>query len=205
MTPTLLGLIGLIIPFAAPAASSTDGQKSAEVATYEVDLAHSEITFRVRHLGISTVTGNFGKFGATVSMDPSDIKTLRAKAMIEAASINTNNERRDEHLRSADFFEAEMHPEIVFESREVRNVNGSKFELVGDLTMRGVTRSVVLQAEMTGPSTLMGRERIAFSASGEINRTDFGLNWNRVVEAGSLVVSEEVRFEIEVAAVRAEA
>jgi polyisoprenoid-binding protein YceI len=200
----VLGLLAFLVPFGVSAPGDSGTQRASEPATYEVDLAHSEILFKVRHLGISTVTGTFGKFTASIVMDPSDIKTLKAQAAIDVATIDTRNERRDEHLRSADFFEAETHPEMVFQSREVRNVVGSKFELVGDLTLRGITKPVVLQAEMSGPSSLMGKERIAFTASGVINRTDFGLVWNRVVEAGSLVAGEEVRFEIEVAAVRAD-
>ncbi len=182
-------------------ATDTDDTDGREAETsFQLDRAHSSVTFRVRHLGISTVSGTFGAFDASISLDPADVTTLDVSATIDAASVNTGIERRDNHLRSPDFFAVEEHSSISFESTEVRRVEGNSFQLVGDLTIRGVTKPVVLDAEMRGPVSAMGKNIVAFTASGSLNRFDYGLTWNRMVEAGGVVVGEDVQIEIEVEA-----
>ncbi len=181
---------------------ATDDDKKPGVV-YEIDVAHSQIAFKVRHLGISTVKGNFKTFDATLSVGD-DPTTLETTATIAATSVDTGVDRRDNHLRSPDFFEVEKYPEITFKSTGIKNVDGGNFTLVGDLTIRGVTKAVELDAEMRGPATLMKKQRVGFSASGKINRTDYGLTWNRAIETGGFVVGEEVTLEIEVEAIAAE-
>ncbi|MEX1055762.1 MAG: YceI family protein [Rhodothermales bacterium] len=169
----------------------------SDVVTFKPDKNHSRIGFKVRHLGIANVRGSFGEYDATVRFDPADISTLHAEATIEAGSIDTGVERRDNHLRSDDFFNAEEYPTIRFVSKEVRNVNGSEFELVGDLTIRDVTKEIVLEAEYFGVGTQRGRQKAGFEAVGTVNRFDYNLRWDNLTEAGGLVVGESVQLVLE--------
>ena len=168
---------------------------SVQAATYSVDTAHSDVTFKVRHMGISNVTGKFEKFGGTFDVDPKNIKATKGNLTIDVNSINTGNEKRDGHLKGEDFFDAAKYSEIKFVSKEVKDVNekDSTATLVGDLTMRGVTKPVSLKIKGGGIiNDGWGNERAAFSATGKINRFDYGLKWNKALETGSMVVSQEV-------------
>ena len=172
-------------------------------ANFEVDAAHSKVLFKVSHLGISTVTGQFKDFKASFDLDPEDISTLKATAVIQVASVDTGVEDRDKHLRSSDFFDAENHPEIKFVSTKAEVVGGNKVKLHGNLTIRGVTKPIVLDAVFGGSvNDPRGNYRSAFSASGTINRKDFGVNWSKVLDTGGLVVGEEVQLVLEVEAVQ---
>ena len=174
----------------------------ATVRTYTVDPSHSRLGFVVRHLGFSKVRGAFEQFEGTVRMTPGDLSTLAAEATIQASSISTNEEKRDAHLRSADFFEVETYPTITFRSTEVRDVKGDRFTLVGDLTMHGVTKRIALEGEFLGEGPdPWGGTRVAFEAGTKVNRKDFGLNWNVALEAGGWLVSEDVEIVLEVQAV----
>lgn len=193
LLPAFIVLAGFLQPVQAP---------TAEVLNWTVDKAHSSIGFRVRHLGISFVNGVFKDYDVTLQFDPNDLSTLKATAVIRVASINTDNERRDNHLRSPDFFDAEKYPEIRFVSKEVRNIRGNKFELVGDLTIKDVTKEVVLDVEFLGTAQgMQGEQRAAFTARGTIDRFDYGLQWNRLTEAGGVVVGREVTLLIDIEAV----
>lgn len=173
------------------------------VETYAVDLSHSTVQFKVRHLGFSKVTGRFNDFEATVHVDPENLGTLEAHATIQAASVTTGEKKRDEHLRSADFFDVEAFPTLTFTSKEVTSVDGDTFKLAGDLTIHGITRPVVLNVAYLGQATdPWGGARVAFEARTKINRTDFGLTWNSVLEAGGLLVAEEVEITLEVQGVK---
>ncbi len=170
----------------------------APTATYTIDKIHSTVQFKVRHLGISTVTGSFGEYDATVMMEGEDLSTLSATATFNVASIDTGVERRDGHLKSDDFFSAETYPEMTFESTGVRNIDGNDFELVGNLTIRDVTKEVVLEGELLGVTPgMQGETRAGIEAEAKINRKEFGLTWDRITEAGSIVVSEDVRIILE--------
>jgi len=153
---------------------------------------------------ISTVKGAFGDVRGTVWVDESDARTVLVDVTIQVASIDTRQEQRDAHLRSADFFDATHFPTITFHSRVVEgNHHDSEFRLVGDLTIRGVTREVVLAVSNEGSLTdPWGAKRAGFSAQGKIDRTDFGLTWNQALEAGGVVVGNEVKISIEVELVR---
>ena len=170
------------------------------LTTYNVDPVHSNVGFKVRHLGISNVNGSFTDYVATATVDPADLSTLKAEAVIQVASVDTGIERRDNHLRSDDFFNAEAHPTITFVSKEVRNIDGSEFELVGDLTIRETTKEIVLKGEFLGQATMRGNSVVAFEAEGRINRFDYGLKWDALTEAGGLMVGEEVRLTLELEA-----
>jgi polyisoprenoid-binding protein YceI len=160
--------------------------------TWHVDPAHSRVEFAVRQLGIATVRGAFKEFEGTLDLDEG-----RAYGAVKTASIGTNNNRRDEHLRSPDFFEAAEHPEPRFESTEIRSLGADAFEIDGDLTIRGVTKRIVLRAELQGSETDPWRaERIAFEVTGELDRTDWGMTYARAL------VSARVRLRLDIAAVR---
>lgn len=184
-------LLAVILPLAG---FVTLGQLAT---TYTVDKAHSEVGFKVRHLGITNVRGDFPDYDATVTMDGEDLSTLVAEATIKTTSIDTGIERRDNHLRSDDFFNAEQFPTITFKSTAVRNINGSSFELVGNLTIRNVTKEVVFEAEYLGAAKMMETAKVGFEAETVINRFDYNLKWDNLTEAGGFVVGEEVTIELE--------
>jgi polyisoprenoid-binding protein YceI len=181
-------------------------QRTAELAQresmqrYEIDAAHSNIDFVVRHLGVASVRGQFTRFSGHVMVDEADVTRSTVSVTIEAASVDTRNQRRDDHLRSGDFFEAERFPALKFEGRRVE-AEGSGHVLVGDLTIRDVTREVRIPFEMTGP-VAMGEDQKRMGAEGalRVNRFDYGLRWNRITEAVQ-VVADEVRIELSISAV----
>ena len=170
---------------------------------WNIDTAHSTVGFAVKHMAISTVRGAFRDFTATAQTD--DAGTLLSlSADIRAGSIDTGVAPRDAHLRSADFFWADEHPEITFRSTRVTRMGRDEYEVVGDLSMRGVTRPATLTV-VIGDSVRDGdgNARMAAEATGRINRRDWGLNWNQALELGGVLVSEEVKFTIDVQAVAA--
>ena len=182
-------------------------RSSAEIgiSTYRVDTAHSRIGFRVRHLGFSKVAGTFGDYDVEVRVDPEDLSTLEASMSVRTESIDTGNADRDAHLRSADFFEPEKWPEMTFESTGVKGVNGNGFVLEGNLNLHGVQKEVELKGELLGQAVdPWGNDRIAFEAETTLNRKDFGLTWNQILESGGLLVGEKVEIIVELQLVRAE-
>lgn len=179
-------------------------QSQAEVAEYVIDTGHSQVIFKVKHLAISTVTGRFDTFEGTYKFDSEDISNSSVETVINAASINTNETDRDDHLRSNDFLDVEKYPTITFKSKSITKGDGNEFEIVGDLTIHGVTKEVTLDATYEGhvASDPWGKERTAFIADTKISRKDFGMTWNKVLEAGGLVVGDEVRITLEVEGIR---
>lgn len=160
-------------------------------APFEVDIEHSNVGFKIKHLMISNVKGHFSKFSGTYDLDNGVLKSLNGT--IETASIDTGIEKRDNHLRSADFFEVEKYPQITFKMTSFKEE-----EVTGDLTIHGVTKSVTLEAEVSGAvKDPWGNMRSGISLEGEIKRSDFGLKWNEVLEAGGVVVGDEVKLSIE--------
>lgn len=175
------------------------------MSTYKVDTTHSGIHFGVRHLVISKVRGSFRRFDGTLELDLVDLTRSRVDVVIEAASIDTAEPRRDEHLRSADFFDAENFPRLTFASSSIAKV-GDGYRVTGDLTIRGVTKEVVLDARFEGQTKdPWGGERVGFGARATIDREDFGLTWNQVLEAGGFVVGTKIELELEVEAVKQQA
>lgn len=174
--------------------------------TWNLDPSHSAITFTVRHMVVSKVRGSFGRWQGTLEYDPSRPEDAKVSVQIETASISTNEGKRDDHLRSADFFDAEKHPQITFQSKKVLARGKERLTVVGDLTMRGVTREVELETEFLGfGKDPWGAERVGFSAVTTLNRKDFGLNWNQALEAGGVLVGEKVELALEVQGVKAQA
>ena len=169
---------------------------------WQIDPTHSSIEFAVRHLMISTAKGRFAEFTGTVEADEQNPGGSTVKVEIVASSIDTRTEQRDAHLRSPDFLDVERHPTITFESTRVERA-GDGLRLVGDLTIRGVTREIVLDVEPGGRGMdPWGNERAGFHATAKLDRTDFGLTWNQALETGGFVVSNEVKISIDVELVR---
>lgn len=171
----------------------------AHAADWRIDAAHTTVSFKVRHLGVTWVQGEFQRVSGSVRYDRKNPGAAAAEVVIDADSINTRNARRDNHLRNDDFLLVEKHPSITFKSKSVKNAGAEGLDLVGDLTIRGVTREVVLKvADISGEVKMRGTVKMGASATTRINRKDFGVKYNRLLEAGGLVVGDEVRITIDV-------
>lgn len=172
------------------------------MATWELDQGHADVSFSARHMMIHKVRGSFSDVTATAHIDEEHPERSHVEATIGTASVSSGLEDRDNHLRSADFFDSERFPHMTFRSTEVRPRDEESFDLVGDLTIRDVTRQIVLKGEYSGPIVdFQGQRRIGVSLTGELNREDFGLRWNAVLEAGTVVVGKTVKIAIEAEAV----
>ena len=170
----------------------------AAAQTWKIDGAHSTAQFTVRHMMVSNVHGRFGKVEGTVVYDGKNIGGVQVDATIDATTITTDNEKRDAHLRSADFFDAAAFPTITFKSKRVEVLGAGRFKLIGDLTMRGTTKEVVLDAEgPTAPVNAQGSERIGVTATTTLNRHDYGVSWSRTMDGGGYVVGDDVKVTIE--------
>ena len=170
---------------------------SSDPTSWSIDAAHSSVSFKVRHLGISNVRGEFINYDAEILMDGTDLNTLSVNASIETTSVDTGNERRDGHLRSDDFFGSDEFPLMTFVSTGVSEIEGNAFHLAGDLTIRDVTQPVVLKSEFLGIATMGDSERSGFEARTTVNRKDFNLSWDRLTEAGGVIVGHDVEIILE--------
>jgi polyisoprenoid-binding protein YceI len=172
----------------------------SHAATYQIDPDHSSFQFKVRHLMVSNVKGDFTKMKGVVTMDDKDITNLNVELTIDAASVNTGHAKRDEHLRAADFFDVAKYPTITFVSKKVMKDGPDRLKVTGDLTMHGVTREVTVNVE--GPTQEVkdpwGNFRRGATGTTKINRKDFGLTWNRALEAGGVVVGEDIDIFVEI-------
>lgn len=171
---------------------------------YAIDASHSNAEFSVRHLMIAKVKGEFNKMAGTVKYDPKKPEAIVIDATIEAGSINTREEKRDAHLRSDDFFHVEKHPNITFKSKSAKARGKGKIDVTGDLTMRGVTKEVVLSVEGLDETVVdpWGNTRRGATGTTRVNRKDFGLNWNQVLEAGGVMVGDDVDITVNVSLVK---
>ncbi len=170
-----------------------------ETTKWALDPAHSEVQFKIKHLVISTVTGTFKVFGGEVSTSTEDFDNASINFSIDTNSVDTNQADRDGHLKSDDFFSTEKYPTMNFVSTSFKKVSGNDYKLVGDLTIRDVTKSVELDVELGGVMVdPYGNTKAGFEVNGKINRKDFGLTWSAVTEAGGVVVSDEVKLHINV-------
>lgn len=186
-------LFGLIALIGGPAAA----------ADWQIDKTHSHVGFTVRHMVVSKVPGEFTDFEGTINFDGTNFDKASVTFTIQAASITTNNEKRDAHLKSDDFFAAEKYPTLTFVSKKVTPGENGHFAVTGDLTMRGVTKEVTFDCEFNGViQDPYGNTRAGFSAETEINRQDFGVSWSKSMDAGGLVVSDNVDINIEIEAVQ---
>lgn len=191
----------LFVPVLAGAQAPAQAGGAADASVWNIDTNHSELTFEIRHF-VSRVRGNFAKWKGTISGDMTDWSKASVDVTIETASITTNNERRDNDLRSSNFFSADSFPTLTFKSTKVER-NGDKAKIYGDLTMRGVSKPIVLEGAFLGRIKQQGRERIGFEASTTIDRKNWGIVWNRAAEGGGAMLGDDVKIEIVVAAVSA--
>jgi polyisoprenoid-binding protein YceI len=187
----------LSLSFALAAAMAVPAQAAD---TWVVDPSHSEASFRIRHL-VSNVAGRFNEFTGTIHVDQENPSASSVSFEIEAASIDTGNEQRDGHLRSADFFDVEKHPQISFESTSVEPRGDDLYHVTGNLTMHGVTKQVTLPVRYLGSMTGMGgRKTAGFEIETTLDRKDYGIEWNRVLDEGGVVLGDEVRVRIAIEA-----
>ncbi len=165
--------------------------------SWTIDFSHSEINFKVRHMMISNVRGQFERFSGSVNFDEANPALTTVDIQVEISSINTNEEKRDAHLRSADFFDAENHPVMTFQSKKVEQVDEANARLIGDLTIRGVSREITLNVEYLGKAkSPWGTTSAGFTAAARINRKDWDLTWNVALETGGWLVGETIDIEI---------
>ncbi len=178
----------------------------SQAATWKSDPTHASVQFAVSHLMVSTVRGTFDTFDVTATIDENDVSRSSVEATIEVASVNTRNEKRDDHLKGADFFDVATHPTLTFKSKAVEKVQDNAYKVTGDLTLMGVTKEVVL--EVTGSPKAMkdpwGNSRVGGTATTTINRTDYGLKYNSVLDSGGVAIGEEVEITIDIELVQAQ-
>jgi polyisoprenoid-binding protein YceI len=176
----------------------------AMAASYQLDADHSSIQFKVRHLTVSNVTGTFNKFKGSASVEGEDLATLKVEVAIDAASVDTGHEKRDEHLRNADFLDVAKYPTITFISKKIVKAEPGKLRITGDLTLHGVTREITVDLE--GPTPELkdpwGNFRRGATGTSRIDRRDFGITWNKALDTGGLVVGNEVGIQVDIEWVR---
>ena len=190
-TPIVLGLLAL----AAPAMAQS---------VWEIDPVHSNVQFSIRHMMVSNVRGEFPKLTGTVRADDQDVTRSQVEATIDAASIDTDEAKRDEHLRSPDFLDVAKYPTMAFKSKKIEKAGEGRYKVTGDLTLHGVTREVVLDVEGPTPTVKdpRGNVRAGATATTKINRRDFGITWSKSLDGGGLVVGDEVAVTIDVEGVK---
>ena len=166
--------------------------------SWKIDTAHTSVEFAVKHMMISTVRGRFSNFDGTVEVDPNNLLNSRVEGWIETASIDTRDEGRDAHLRSADFFDAETYPRMKFASKRIEKLGGDRYRVVGDLTIKDITREFTFEVTDEGQNKdPWGGTRWGLSAAGSLNRKDYGLTWNVALETGGVLVAEQVKIQAE--------
>jgi polyisoprenoid-binding protein YceI len=194
LAPALAGAQGALHAQASKAGASVNAP-----STWKIDPTHSELSFTIRHM-VSKVRGQFDAWSGTIIADPADWSTASVEVVAQTSTIDTNNERRDADLRSDNHFDADANPTVTFKSTKVTRFAGDSVTVAGNLTMHGVTQPVVLRGHLNGITGVPGKRRAGFEAETTINRKDFNMTWNRIVE-GSSMVGDEVRIEIDIAAV----
>ena len=190
-----LAMAAWLLAFALPA--------QAEMARYDVDPDHSSVEFRVVHMVVSKTAGRFTGYSGFVEMDPESATVKTIEATIKTASVNTNHEKRDGHLRGADFFDVEKYPTMTYKLKSYQKT-GDGYSAVGDLTLRGVTKEITLAGNFNGVTKDPGGNiRAGFNAEGKINRKDFGMVWNKTLDSGGLVVGDEVFIKLDIECIKA--
>ncbi len=196
-SPVMVRVVGFVAAFAAGT-----GLAAAETARYNVDPDHSIIEFQVKHMVISKTTGRFTDFSGVVDMDAEAGQVKAIEATIKAASLNTNHEKRDAHLRGPDFFDVDKYPTLLYKMKNLKKM-GDEYTAFGDLTLHGVTQEVTLVGTMNGVTKdPWGNVRAGFTGKGKLNRKDFGMNWNKALDNGGLIVGDEVDIRLEIEAIK---
>jgi polyisoprenoid-binding protein YceI len=170
--------------------------------TWSVDPAHSKVAFAVKHMGIATVRGEFTEFEGTLEVGE-DLSSAKAYGIVKAQSVDTNEPQRDEHLRSADFFDVAQHPEIKFESTAVEELDNEEFRITGQLTIHGITQEIVLHAEAQGADIdPWGNERVGLEVTAQLSRGDYGMKFNQALGSGNMLVGDKVKLALDISAVK---
>ncbi len=195
-------LLLLTVPTVRPSGPPVARSLARETITWKIDTVHSDVSFKIRHF-VSKVHGGFLSWGGTIQADPKNLSGGSVEVTIQTASVNTRMTVRDNDLRSERFFDAANFPTITFKSKKV-DVTGNTMKVTGDLTIRGVTKEVVLEGEFGGVvgEAAAGKQRIGFTASTKVNRMDYGVKWNRAVEGGGVMLGDEVQIDLNIEAVR---
>ena len=176
---------------------SSLNERKNKMTMWKIDPAHSEINFKVKHLVVSTVTGHFNQFAASIETNSEDFSDAKISFEADVNSISTKNEQRDTHLKSEDFFDAQNHSKMTFVSKSVKKISDHELQVKGDLTIRGIKKEISLDVIFNGVVAGFGGSQVSgFEVRGKLNRFDYGLQWNALTEAGGVVVSNEVRIEI---------
>ncbi len=182
--------------------SATSVTTPIPAGTWNVDPAHSQVGFAVKHMGIANVRGEFTDFEGTLEIGQ-DLKSARAYGTVKAQSVDTNEPQRDEHLRSADFFDVAQYPELSFESTSIEALDEDEFRITGNLTIHGVTNEIVLHAEAQGTDTdPWGNERVGLEVTGQLSRGDFGMKFNQALGSGNMLVGDKIRLALDISAVK---
>ena len=173
------------------------------VGTWSIDPSHSNVNFQVKHLGIATVRGPFNEFEGTLEL-AEDLADSKAHGTVQVTSVDTNEDGRDEHLRSADFFDAEKYPQLTFESTEITQVDDDELEIAGDLTIHGVTKPITFKAEITGTEEdPWGNQRVGLEVEGKLDRKEYGMTFNQALGSGNVLVGDKVKLSLDISAVKA--
>ena len=191
--------------FTSPAIGTKPGKPGSKTALtrWQIDQSHSNVKFAVTHMVVSEVEGAFKKFDGTIEYAESNLSDAKVSFTVDVNSVDTDNEKRDGHLKSDDFFNAEQFPKMTFKSTKIEKSGDDEYKLTGDLTIRDVTKSVELKVEYNGSTKdPWGQERMGFEVSGKINRKEYGLKWSAVTEAGGLVVADDVKLAMNVEMVK---
>jgi len=171
------------------------------MSTWNIDVAHTNLGFTVKHMMVSKVRGNFNEFEGAIEGNPEDLVSSKVSFKVDMNSINTNNEDRDNHLRSEDFFEVEKYPTMDFESTKIVKTDDDEYDVTGNLTIKGITKEVTFNAEYEGKATdPWGQEVVGFAVEGNIDRKEFGLTWNQALETGGFLVGEKIKIAIDLEA-----
>jgi polyisoprenoid-binding protein YceI len=182
--------------------STTAISSIVPVGTWSVDPAHSSVSFQVKHMGIATVRGAFNEFEGTIEI-PEDVSTAKAYGAVKVTSVDTSEPQRDDHLRSADFFDAESYPELTFESTKIEALDDEAFRITGNLTLHGVTKEIVLHADVQGTDTdPWGNERVGLEVTGELSRGEYGMKFNQALGSGNMLVADKVKLVLDISAVK---
>jgi polyisoprenoid-binding protein YceI len=182
--------------------ATTSTSTIAPVGTWSVDPAHSSVSFQVKHMGIATVRGDFTEFEGTLEITE-DLAGSKTYGTVKVASVDTNEPARDEHLRSADFFDVASYPELRFESKSIEALDNEEYRIVGDLTLHGITKEIVLHADVQGVDTdPWGNDRVGLEVTGQISRGDFDMKFNQALGSGNMLVSDKVKLVLDISAVK---
>lgn len=182
--------------------TATITETGVPTGTWDVDTVHSRVGFAVKHMGVTTVRGEFHEFEGRLEVGE-DLASTKAYGTVKVASVSTNQGQRDDHLRSADFFDAENHPDLAFESKRIERVDEDTLKIVGDLSLHGETREIELEAELGGTEVgAQGEDRVGLEITGKLSRADFGMKFNAALGSGNAVVSDKVKLALDIAAVK---